>query len=213
VDKGVTVIGNAVLDVDPDHARLRFEIVERRPSLPAALNGAERRSGELRSAMDRFRAVISRESVTRLWSRPRREYRGQEYVHVGYEAGYGIEVDVSDLDQAGALIDAAVDAANTDVTGPVYLVDDDNPVWDQVRRLAAEDARRRAIAFAGGLGARLGPPLSVSDPRLLTGGDRRDPHVLYEAAAPSMDDPGGFNLEGSVTVSSEICVTFSLELG
>lgn len=208
MDNGLTVIGDATLDVEPDYARLRLEILEQKTSMQAALAGAERRADDLRAVVDRFGDSISREQVTHLWSRPRSDYRRGERVDVGYEAGYGMELDLVDMHKAGSLIDMATGVAAVEVYGPSYLVDDDNDVWDRVRRLAAEDARRRGVAFAGGLGVTLGPVLAVADPRVLNSGGGSGYLVCEDRAA---EVSRGFSLEGMVSVSAEVCVSFALE--
>lgn len=65
-------------------------------------------------------------------------------------------------------------------SGRFWQLDPDNPVYTEARRLAAEDARRRADAYASALGLGIGAVEWLAEPGL-----RREPAdaVNLETAA------------------------------
>lgn len=163
------------------------------------------------AALDQHGAAIDRVVTTALTVQPLTRWRKGELIRTGWRATRRSAVDVVDFTGLGALL-ADLVAAGAMVHGPTWIVDDANPAIDRVRVLAAEDARRRAEAYAGGLGVLLGPVRWVAEPGLRTSGGE-SPVMRMAVAAGA---PRGFAAEEEPVIEVEPAdteVTASVEVG
>jgi uncharacterized protein YggE len=81
----------------------------------------------------------------------------------GYRVSSMMRVTVRDVDRAGDLLDAAVEAGANHVYGMTFTVSDESLWQGQARERAMEDARARAAELARLAGVSLGQVLSVSE--------------------------------------------------
>lgn len=116
----------------------------------AALRAADIASGDIRT-----RSI----SVGRY---QRRRPRTKERI-VAYRATNRLNVTVRDLARAGAIVDAAVRAGATEVSGPAFGRSDSKMLYQQALVTAFEEARRKAEALAASAGVKLGRPLSITE--------------------------------------------------
>jgi uncharacterized protein YggE len=82
---------------------------------------------------------------------------------LGYTVSYDLNVKVRKLDQMGTLLDSMVDAGanrNMSISFGCSKLDE---LIDQARAKAVADARKKAILYVTGAGARLGDVLAISD--------------------------------------------------
>ncbi|MGN3975367.1 SIMPL domain-containing protein [Tsuneonella sp. SYSU-LHT278] len=87
----------------------------------------------------------------------------QRQVFRGYRASNRVTVTLRDVRRVGPVLDALVAAGATDLSGPGFSIDDDEPLRAQARKAAFDKARARAMQYAqwnGYAGVRL---LSVSE--------------------------------------------------
>jgi hypothetical protein len=135
-----------------------------------------------------------------------------EQQRTGWRAARTTSVDVTDLAEVSPLLAELVGAGAT-VHGPTWRLRPGHPVLDEVRALAAADARQRADAYAGALGLRVGRVDWVAEPGLrrgdATGGGGHE--VL---ALRASHEAGGAELavEAAVlTVTAAVEVGFGIE--
>lgn len=129
---------------------------------------------------------LGRVVTTALVVQPRSRWRKGEEVRTGWRASRTSVVEIDALDQVGALL-AQLVAAGGAVAGPAWELAASNPVHDEARRSAAEDARRRADAYAAALGLKVGNVAWVSEPGLRFG----MPGMVTAVAARAMSSPPG----------------------
>jgi uncharacterized protein YggE len=112
--------------------------------------------------------------------------------------------------QLGILI-AELAGAGASITGPSWQLDASNPVHSEVRRLAAEDAKRRARDHASALGLEAGGLAWVSEPGLRQRSEGGQPERgLFGAVAAG----GSVLAEEIIEVSpEEITAQASVEVG
>jgi uncharacterized protein len=87
----------------------------------------------------------------------------QRQVFRGYRASNRVNVTLRDIKRVGPVLDALVVAGATDLSGPDFSIDDDEPQRSQARKAAFDKARAQAVQYAqwgGYTGVRL---LSVSE--------------------------------------------------
>src|SRR5690606_31828422 len=108
-----------------------------------------------------------------------------EQVHRGYVATNRIAVRLQQPDVIGRLMNEATRRTQAHVAGPWWRVAPSNPAYDAAYRVAAQDARRRAEAYASALGARVGNVLAIKEPGIGVGPAPRDPGMRLMASAAS----------------------------
>lgn len=143
---------------------------------------------------------------------PKTRWKKGESIRAGWRAGRGTAVEVTDFSQLGELI-AELTAAGGAVSGPTWRLDESNLAHSQARRLAAEDARRRAEDYAAALGLTIGHVAWVSEPGLR--GAREDAHP-YQArqGAPAGGALRGGQADEVIDVTpDEITTVASVEVG
>jgi uncharacterized protein YggE len=82
---------------------------------------------------------------------------------VGYRATQQTTAGLAEPSQFGDIVTPDVGEASARIEGPWWRVLPENPGWTDACRLAAEDASRRAGAYADTLGLRLGSIVEVAE--------------------------------------------------
>lgn len=96
------------------------------------------------------------------WVESEYEYENKKRRFKGYRAKTSLQVRTCQLEDAGKIVDALVEAG-AEVDYVRYRCRDEAPLYYTALEKAAGDARRRAEAMARGLGVELGRVLRVSD--------------------------------------------------
>lgn len=122
----------------------------------------------------------------------------------GYSVTNVLRVTVRDVEKAGAVLDAAVEAGANQVWGVNLTVSDENKWQGQAREKAMADARARAADLAGLAGVDLGQVLSVSE---VIGASP----VPMAAFKSSVGSSGGGITPGELELVTQIQVTFAIQ--
>ena len=104
---------------------------------------------------------------------------------------------------AGRIIDTAIQAGATQISGISLGLRDDEPARLQALRAAGQVARARAEAVAAGLGVRLGAVLTADS----SGGSAAPVDRIATpapGAAPTVIEPGTLSVSAAVSVEYEI---------
>lgn len=123
-----------------------------------------------------------------------------------YQAGASIRIKVSNVDQAGQIIDTAVTAGANQVQGIQFDLKDDSTPRGQALQAAVGDARKRADALAQAInvqitgvesiiesGSTISPPRPLAAPALAE---------AQAASAPQIEP-------GEQTVTAQVSITYS----
>ncbi|AUX30784.1 MULTISPECIES: SIMPL domain-containing protein [Sorangium] len=128
-----------------------------------------------------------------------------------YQVSNTVMVVIRNLDQVGAVLDAAVATGANNVWGVTFGIDKTEPLEAQAREKAIADARARAEALARLQGVSLGPVVAISE--ILDSGPR-GPMPMYAPRAAS----GGFAADigtpvapGEVQLGTQVKVIYALE--
>ena len=122
----------------------------------------------------------------------------------GYSVSNVLRVTVRDIEQAGTVLDMAVEAGANQVWGVNLTVSDEDKWQSQAREKAMADARARAADLAGLAGVELGEVLSMSE-------------VISASPVPiaaSMSGVGGGGsgiAPGELELATQIQVTFAIQ--
>jgi uncharacterized protein YggE len=190
--KTITVTGNGTVETVPDRATFSFTVATQADTAKAALakNGA---------AADAVAAALQGAKVqtSEVMLQPQLNDAGTAVL--GYTASTTVTAE-SDLAKAGPLVDAAVDAGATGVSGPSWSRSDYDALYRQALQNAVADAKAKAQALADSAGLTLGAVTSVTE-----GGGMQP--LPYASAATN---GGVAKLEpGTQTVDASAGVTFA----
>lgn len=193
----ITVSGTGSVAAVPTTAVLSFGVEVRGATARAALAANAR---EMREAIAALKAAGGREVGTQSVS------LSQAFDENGVQSGFVATNTVSatvDVDRAGAVIDAAVEAGANQVSGPAMAVADAAKLYRQSLTAAMADARLRAETLAAAAGRSLANVTSVVE----NGG--MAPTPMYQKA-PAISD-GSTPIEaGTLQTTASITVTFAL---
>lgn len=125
---------------------------------------------------------------------------------VGYRASNNVTVIIRDLDNVGGVLDELVTAGANNVNGVNFFIENPQSLMDDARRIAVEDALRRATILAGTAGANLGPVMTISE----NGGYRPQPMMMRSMA---MEDAGAAVpvAAGTQEIRSNVNIVIELE--
>lgn len=160
----VAVVGEAVDDVAPDRAILRFGVVTERPAAAAAsadnARMVETILAELK-AMGVPDADIRTQGVSLAPLAEERDAKGKAKSVQGFRASNILAVTVTPAEKAGEVIGRVVDKGANSVEGVDYDHSDLTKKRDELRAKAVKDAERRARVYAEAAGLRLARVIEI----------------------------------------------------
>ncbi len=188
--KTISVTGNGSVETVPDRATFSFTVTTQADTAKAALakNGA---------AADAVAAALQGAKVqtSEVMLQPQLNDAGTAVL--GYTASTSVTAE-SELAKAGPLVDAAVEAGATGVSGPSWSRSDYNALYQQALQSAVADAKAKAQALADGAGLALGAVTSMTE-----GGGVVQPLPYASAVTDGVAklQPGTQTVDASVTVT------------
>jgi hypothetical protein len=192
----IIVTGNGSVAAVPTIAVLSLGVDTRAASARAALAANAK---EMRLVIAAVKAAGGREVRTQSVSLS--QVLGPNGEPAGFAASNVVSA-IVDVDRAGAVIDAAVDAGANQVNGPTMSVADQGKLYRQALKAAVADARLSAEALAAAAGRSLGKVTSVVESGGVT------PVPMFEKAAVS--DAGTPIEAGTQQTTASVTVTFAL---
>ncbi|MDQ4025536.1 MAG: SIMPL domain-containing protein [Actinomycetota bacterium] len=212
----VTVRGEALVPGEPDEAHVFIEIkaVEKTPQ--KAMADASERSARLQTIFAGLGVPDSARSTSGITLTEETEWESKSgrRKHLGFRASNRITVRLDDVDTIARLVAEATDKCEAIVRGPSWQIALANPARSEAFRAAAEDARRKAEAYATALGVTLGDVLAVIEPGLVVRTHQRHEVMPPPAAAPSRVAAPSPEIQveaGALDIPAAVEVTFALE--
>ncbi|HEX8803162.1 MAG TPA: SIMPL domain-containing protein, partial [Acidimicrobiales bacterium] len=145
MDPEILVRGTGQARVLPDRALVRVTVDGEGGSREEAYRQAEGLAAQVDRVVAAHAGAVDRTVTTALSVQPKTRWRRGESVRTGWRASRTTSLDVTDFARLGDLFADLVGAGGA-VAGPYWQVDPDNAVYDEARRRAGADARRRADA-------------------------------------------------------------------
>jgi uncharacterized protein YggE len=208
VDQEIVVRGEASARVLPDRATVLVVVDGDGGTRDDAYAAAVEPARAVDEVIERFADAIARSFTTALAVQPLTRYRKGESKRTGWRATRTSTIEVERLDELGELA-AALATAGAALHGPGWHIDRTNPAYDQLRRAAAEDARRRGEAYASALGLELDAVRWVTEPGMRHNVD--GPLHMARAALAGGAARGGDDV--IEVVPEEIEVNVAVEVG
>ena len=206
----VSVRGYATIRAEPDEALLEVTLSSLEAAPGPALSDVSARSSGLVGLLDELGIAKADRSTTGITVHESFDYVKGERRSRGYHASSGVTVRVSDPEVLGRLIARAAETLAAKLDGPHWHIKPDNPVWLEAAKQAAADGRRKAEAYAEGVGAKLGRLIQLVEPGSGRISPVRASGAVFAASSPPEDS---MPIEsGEHEVAASINVTFGLEL-
>jgi len=207
----VSVVGLATEEAAPDIAFVTFEILDERPSAPEA-EGENARiataviNGLKASGIEAKDIATTGLSLYPLWSDERDPKGGQTVKRTltGYRASNTLNVRVTSIDKAGAVIAGAVQNGAS-YQGVAFDLSDRESREDALRIKAVANAMHRAGLYAQGASMKLGALQAISadaaQPVFRMNAAAPKALAMSAGAAPMPIEPGLISLSESVSAT------------
>ncbi len=209
MDHEIVVRGEGEVRAMPDLALLRVMVDGDGGTQEEAYGAAARIADAVDAVFGAQSASMGRITTAALVVQPRTRWHKGEDVRTGWRARRTSLVELRALDRIGDIA-AMLVQAGASLAGPSWELDPSNDAYHQARIDAADDARKRALAYARGLGVGVGPVVWVSEPGLRlaeTGG-----LAMSRVATGALLSQGA--AEGPIEVApEEITVHAAVEVG
>jgi len=161
----ITVEGTGDAAAIPDTAQITFTVSEDADSVADAQKGATEKIDAALSSLED--SGIEEKDIKTLsynvspkYSYPQPCYTGycpsQEQKIIGYTVSQTVTVKVRDTEKTGEVLQMLGDADVQNISGPNFIVDDDETVKAEARAEAIAEAKAKAEALADELGVSLG---------------------------------------------------------
>lgn len=203
------VTGEGKATAPPDMATVQTGVVTEAASATAALAANNQAMGEVHAVLKRHGVAAKDVQTTRFNVSPqyRHDDKGRRRPEIiGYRVTNQVRVRVRKLSGLGDVLDALVEAGSNRLSGIQFGIADPEPVRDQARTRAIQNAQHRARVYAQAAGVQVGRILSISEQPLAR------PPRPFEARALAAGDAAGVPVApGEEEIRLTVNVVFALE--
>lgn len=162
--ESMTVFGTGSISAMPDVLTIRLDVVTEHLDLTIAQQfNAEKISRVLQAITERG---IPRENIRTVeyTIQPKYDYQNGEQLFTGYEVTHGLLIEIRDINEAGKIIDSAVQLGVNRVGNIQLQIKNPQPIYLQALALAMRDAEKKAQTIAQTLHITLNPkPISITE--------------------------------------------------
>ena len=205
----ISVVGNGQTSAPPDMAEIQVGVVSESPSATDATRANSQSMKQLlaqltEQGIDKKDVQTAQFAVSPVYQQdgPR---RGRSPNISGYRVTNLVTLRVRNLDNLGAILDAVVQEGANTVSGIRFSIQQPEDLQDAARRLAVDDARRKASVLAEQAGTKLGRVLSIQD-------HAYEPRPMYGRAMAMAADSASVPIEaGEQTLTATVQVTYALD--
>ena len=203
--RGLTLVGVGEVRAKPDLAVVRVGVVSQADTARAALDDNNEAMRAVMAALQDH-GIAERDMQTSQFTvqpRYRHDQTGEAPPRIdGYEVSNQLTVTVRDLERLGPVLDQAVSVGSNQILGVEFDLADPEPRRDEARRLAVEDATRKAQVYAEAADVELGPIRAMTEQARL---DPPQPYARMEMAQASVPVA-----EGEQVIAVEVTVTWDI---
>ncbi len=179
----ISVNGEGRVSLTPDVVMMSVGVDERDEDLKTAQTAAADKMDAIIAAL-KANGVAEEDIQTGNYSiYAERDYEREGQPVTGYVVSHTVTAKVRQIDNAGDVVSAAIDAGANNVGGIWFGLDDPAGAIQQARELAVADAKAKATELARLADATLGPIQVISE-----GYSPSSPPVPYDTAGAAYDD-------------------------
>ena len=180
----LAVQGEAVLEVDPEIARIEVSVAAVDRDRAKTLQLLNDRAVAVDKVLASFPDVIEKTETSGVRVSPQLAGRALRDRVSGYHGAVHYAITVTGFDRLGELMAQLADLDQTEVGGPWWDLRPGSPVYARVRVVAVKDAVRRARDYAAALGSDLTGLIELADVRLLSDSRGQGEALVARSAAP-----------------------------
>lgn len=206
----LSVTGTGEASAKPDMATVNFTVQTRGETAGAAFSANAERMNEVMRALTRANIEERDMQTSGLYLNTvnKQDENGRWSEEIAYfEANNTLTVKVRDIDNAGSVIDRAVNAGVNNLGGISFSFSDDTELMNEARRNAVADGRAKAELYAAEAGVTLGEVLYISEP----GSDVSPPQPMMMRAESVQSDSGFKVAPGENTGTARINMVFAID--
>ena len=205
----LTVSGSGTVLVESDLAVVTVGVREASTDVLVAQSTVNEKIAAIKQALLEAGAKESEINTDSINIYANYDYSDNTEVIVGYTANNTLSVRTSDIDNVGALIDAAFAAGANTLDNVQFTVQDDSEAREQALTEAVEDARRKADVLAAAAGLQIASIESIAESGVYTYDSMRNYAMMDEATTES---GGAGTLVQAALVSVDASVSMEFEL-
>ncbi|MBI4084773.1 MAG: SIMPL domain-containing protein [Candidatus Levybacteria bacterium] len=160
-----TVSGEGEVTAVPDTATFTVGVTQTANTVEAAKNQITESANKIIADLKRLGIKEDDIKTINYNVYPNQDYAGGRNTITGYTARQELQVKVKNVDLANKALDSATGNGANQVSGVSFTIDDEKQekLEDQARRIAIDDAKRKARSIASAADIKLGRIISVTD--------------------------------------------------
>ena len=167
-DDAITVSGTATVQLEPDMVMIMLGVEAVDPVVLTAQKTVNETMAKVVEALTGEELAIAEEDIATseyyINECHEYDYEKDKSELIGYEATAMLSICVRDLDKAGAVIDAAMQAGANRLSGVEFMSSNQTEARDQALTIAVQDGMRKAKVIAAAAGIELPAlPSSISE--------------------------------------------------
>ncbi|MGI6376389.1 MAG: SIMPL domain-containing protein [Anaerolineae bacterium] len=165
VTRTITVVGKGTVTTQPDTAQATLGVETMGANVKEATSESSATMEAIIEALTGL-GIAERDIQTSgfsIWSERNPDNEGRLSTDVTYRVMNSVNVKIRDLEQVGAVLDAAIDAGANSVYGVNFYLDDATKVESEAREKAVADARAKAAELADLTDVEIGAVVSISE--------------------------------------------------
>lgn len=204
--KSVTIVGEGVVNIEPDVATARIGVEVLRTTVREASSEANQIMQEVKAAL-LAQNIQEKDIQTSTYSIYAERYGPGGLLQedqVQYRVSNAVIVTIRNLDNIGDILDAAIEAGSNDIGGVRFSLEDPAAVESEARAMAVSDARAKAEELAALIGVSVGEVTEISE-IIGHGGGFFNSGFSEMALADSAFSPG------ELTLAMQLQVTYTLQ--
>ncbi len=206
--KSVTVVGEGIVNIEPDVATARIGVDVLRTTVREASSEANEIMQEVKAAL-LAQNIEEKDIQTRNYSIYAERYGPEGLLQedqVQYRVSNATTVTIRNLDNIGDILDAAIEAGANDIGSVRFSLENPAAVESEARAIAVADARATAEELAGLIGVNVGEVTEISEIVGYGGG-------FFNSGFSEMalaDSSGAFST-GEITLAMQLQITYTLQ--
>lgn len=203
-DAELTVIGTATVVLQPDRATFTVGVETRADTVKAAVDGNNATLNAVIAALKDVGIAAEDMSTANYYVSTEYDYSVSPATLTGYNVSNTLNVTVRDIEQVGAVIDAATAAGANQVYGVNFYSSKTDDSLDHALTLAIQEGMRKAQLAAIAAGRSLGALKALEEN---TGAPSYFANAVYDTAASGETAI----LPENLTVSASVTMTYELK--
>ncbi len=207
--RSISLSGHGEVRMVPDMAMVTVGVVSSAPAARDALDANTKSMAAIMAALKTAQIEMRDVQTSNFTVNPRYDYgqnNGQPPKMVGYDVSNNVTVTVRKLENLGAVLDEMVSAGSNQINGVSFQVSKPEAATDEARKLAVEDAQRKAKIYAGATGVALGNIVSISE-----GGGYQPPTPVFAKAMRSEGAADVPMAQGEQAIGADVNIVWEIK--